>query len=121
MAGPPPVWPLFSSVLSPTGASARYGVPAPTGGLQSPDRAVRKRAPGKGPAVLIEFRPRRSAPKRPAPRHPAQLNEVRFMSRLSHIRRDRGTARERRVVAAIWASFLVFVFVAGIASRIWLR
>ncbi len=43
------------------------------------------------------------------------------MSRLSHTSQDRVTARERRFAALIWASFLVFVFVAGIASRIWLR
>lgn len=43
------------------------------------------------------------------------------MSRLSRSPYERTTARERRVAALIWATFLVFVFVAGIASRIWLR
>lgn len=57
MAGPP-IWPLFGFVLSPTGASARYGAPAPTAGLHAPDRAGRKPAPRKGPADVIEFKPR---------------------------------------------------------------
>lgn len=64
MSGPPPFWPLFSSVLSPTGASARYGVPAATAGLRRPDHAVRTRAPGKGPAEVIELKPGPASPDR---------------------------------------------------------
>jgi hypothetical protein len=72
---------------------------SPTGGLRSPDRAARFN---------------RQPPRRPTP-------EVRFMSHPSHASHGRVTARQRRFASVIWASFLVFVFVAGIASRIWLR
>jgi hypothetical protein len=43
------------------------------------------------------------------------------MSRLSHTAHTHATARGRRLAALIWGSFLVFVFVAGFASRVWLR
>jgi hypothetical protein len=47
--------------------------------------------------------------------------EVDRMASLSRRARARTSARERRAARLIWASLLIFVFVAGIASRIWLR
>ena len=121
MAGPPLVWPLFSSALSPTSGSARYGAPAPTSGLTQPDGAERQPARRTGPAEVIAFKPRSRRAHGSRPHHPTQTAEVKTMSHLSRSSHDRVTARERRFATLIWASFLVFVFVAGIASRIWLR
>jgi hypothetical protein len=40
---------------------------------------------------------------------------------MSRVSQGRAPTRQRPFAALIWASFLVFVFVAGIGSRIWLR
>lgn len=121
MAGPPPVWPLFSSLLSPTGGGARYGVPTPTAGIPTPYRPDGARALGKSPVDGSNSRRGRRAPAGPPSRRSTQATEVRSRSHLSRTPYERVAARQRRGAALIWASLLVFVFVAGIASRIWLR